>query len=420
MRKDFIWLVAWKELISTWRDSRTLSSTILVPMILIPLFMVGLPLLMGTLFGGEQVKRQKLGVVGMAYLPSSLKEMLVKDQKQGDTVISSGLDIISVSNPIQSVQDGTVEAVIVIEKDLPKVAGNQPVKLKIYSKLGNMKSNSGVVGKTTTALNIYNQGLVARKLTEVGLDTQVLTPIIPDMIDASTKEEKRSGQLAFLIPLFMIQFILAGGQPTAIDSTAGEKERGTLEVLLVSPVQRLEVVLGKFLATVIFSLMGAVFSVVGITLSGMAANYFIPKLLSKDASGLELANIFSVKIPIDISSLSMLLLVAMSMALVVSMLQLAISIFAKSFKEAQTYLMPVTLIITMSALPFQFSDFINFAAIHYSIPVYGSMIAVLNIVRGNLDFGYIAISVVSNIITCAIFLIVAWQSFKRESVIFRN
>ncbi|MEI2421595.1 ABC transporter permease subunit, partial [Arthrospira platensis SPKY2] len=100
------------------------------------------------------------------------------------------------------------------------------------------------------------------------VDPGVLEPITVVARDASTEAERSSGQLAWLIPFFIAIWTLTGGQMTAIDATAGEKERGTLEVLLVAPVRRAEVVFGKFLAVVLFGLSAAVMAIVGFILGG--------------------------------------------------------------------------------------------------------------------------------------------------------
>jgi sodium transport system permease protein len=95
--------------------------------------------------------------------------------------------------------------------------------------------------------------------------------------DASTEAERSSGQLAWLIPFFIAIWTLTGGQMTAIDATAGEKERGTLEVLLVAPVRRTEVVFGKFLAVMLFGLSAAVMAILGFVLGGtVLRRIFLP------------------------------------------------------------------------------------------------------------------------------------------------
>src|SRR5690606_39668933 len=111
------------------------------------------------------------------------------------------------------------------------------------------------------------------------LDPAILEPVTIQTVDASTSRERSSGQLSWLIPFFIAIWTLAGGQMTAIDATAGEKERGTLESLLVAPVRRSEVVVGKWLATMTFGLTAALAAIAGYLVGGMVMrNAFLPRM----------------------------------------------------------------------------------------------------------------------------------------------
>lgn len=88
LRPRFVWRVASHDLLSTLRDRRTLTSTILIPLLIIPLLTLGMPLLLGKLIGGQVQSRQKVGVVGP--LPESLKAALTRDEKAGGAVTRAG------------------------------------------------------------------------------------------------------------------------------------------------------------------------------------------------------------------------------------------------------------------------------------------------------------------------------------------
>ena len=422
MRLNFIWLVAWKELLSTWRDKRTLQSTILTPTIMIPFFIIGLPLLLGSLVGGQQLEKQKVGVIGLERIPAALKSALEADKKQNGTVVSRGVTLENFTgDPKKAVQDGKLEAVLELPPAFPVVAGGAPVSIGVYAKLTSLRGQTGATSKVQEAIRAYSDSLVKARLEQSGLPAQTLIPIQALPIDASTTEEKRSGQLAFIIPLFIMQFILAGGMPTAIDSTAGEKERGTLEVLLVSPVGRLEVVLGKFLSVTIFALLTALASMVGLLLSSFLAGIILPRVLGSGREGSSaLAQAFGGNLTLDVPTFFTLLSVALSVALVVSILMVAICVYARSFKEAQGYLTPLLIVVSLTAVLLQFSDFLNAGAAFYAIPILGAELNILDVVKGKLELGNIAISVLSNILASFVFLAWALNSFKRESVIFRN
>ncbi len=422
MRTYFIWLVAWKELISTWRDKRTLQSTILTPMIMIPFFIIGFPLLFGSLLGGQQLEKQKVGIIGLERIPAGLKTLLEQDQKQNGKVVSSGVTLVKYrGDPQKAIQDGSLEAVVELPPTLPSTAGQAPVSIKIYAKLSSIKGQTGAIGKVQAAIRAYSDTLVKARLERSGLSAQTLTPILAQEVDASTTQERSSGQLAFIIPLFIVQFIFSGGMPTAIDSTAGEKERGTLEVLLVSPVRRLEVVLGKFLAVTIFALLTALFSMIGLLLSSVLAGVILPRVLgSGGGEGSAMAQAFGGNLTLDVATFFTLLTVALSVALVASVLMVSISVFARSYKEAQGYLAPLLIVVSLTAVMLQFADFLMAGPALYAIPILGSELAILDVVKGKLELGNIALCVLSNVLASGVFLAWALNSFKRESVIFRS
>ncbi|HEX2863595.1 MAG TPA: ABC transporter permease, partial [Deinococcales bacterium] len=136
MRWNFVSSVAFKEILSTFRDRRTLASTIVMPMILIPLLLIGLPLIMAKAFGGQQETRQDIGIVGLQYAPKALVNAL-----EADTPGAKGVNLKPVTDPVKAVQDGKVEAVIVVPANVPSVAGGTPVPVKVYTKMSSTKSS---------------------------------------------------------------------------------------------------------------------------------------------------------------------------------------------------------------------------------------------------------------------------------------
>ena len=407
LRWNFVWQVARKELLSTIRDRRTLVSTILLPLLLIPLFTVGMPLLLETTLSGQGQDRQKVGLIGT--LPAALRTRLT-----GDSGGQVGVEFVPVTDPVKAVQNGSVQAVLKVPDQLPSQAGAQTGTVQLYAKLSNLKSASGVIDKLQTGLTAYNDSLVAADLKSRGLPASYLTPIRVQSIDASKAQETASGQLAFIIPMFLLQFILAGSMATAIDSTAGEKERGTLEVLLVTPVRRPEVVVGKLLATTCTALTSAAFGVLGLVMSGP-----LGRLVVGDTPG-RMATAMGGQLTLTPGSAVVLLLMALSAALLISALLISISIFARSFKEAQTYIAPISLLIVIPAIGLQFADFIGRGAALYSVPVVNSMVVILDIVKGALNSPMALLAVLVNLVFTGLLVLLAVRSFGREQVIFRN
>ncbi len=415
LRWHMVWKIMMRDLLSTIRDRRTLNASILMPMLIIPLMTLGLPLMMGQLIGGQQEAKQKVGVVGQ--IPAGLRSALESEEKLANGTVRAGVTLLPVTDPITAVRSGDVEAVIKSASPLPTAAGKMTGTLEVYTKLNNMRSDTGAYSKVQDVVERYNRNLILTRLKSFGLGEQTLAPITLKAVDASPPQEQRSGPLAFLVPFLLLQFIVAGATATAVDATAGEKERGTLESLLVSPVRRSEVVAGKLLATTITALISACFGVVGFLLSGVLGAVLKGK---QTGSAAQMTALMGGELSLNPLSLLAMLGIAASAALIISALLIAISIYARSFKEAQTYIAPLNIALIVPLLVLQFSDLLTLNAAIYAIPLMGSMLTLLELVRGNLNGSHILLSIGANLIGAALFSLLALRSFNREEVIFRN
>ncbi len=414
MRWNFIARVTGKEILSTLRDRRTLVSSILLPLVMIPLFLIGFPLVIGNTFQREQQeRRQTVGVVGLQNVPATLKKILETDQPG-----ATGVDLTEVQDATKAVQDGAVEAAIVVPK-LPANAGGKPVPIQVHFKQSSQRAQL-IFSKLENAIQAYSGQLVQAKLAEFKLPPQTLTPVIAAPVNADNAAERASGAFAFLIPMFIMQWILIGGQATAIDATAGEKERGTLEALLVTPISRLEVVVGKLIAVVGFSVMSTVFSMIGLVLTGLIAAVVLPSQLSRGGNGDRLATAFGGNLSLSPDGFLQLLIVSLTVAVMVGALLLAICIFARSFKEAQTYIAPLGILIVIPAVFLQFADFVSRGTGLYSIPLVGSMVVILDVVKGVLNWSHAGTAILVNLAVAAVAVALALRNFSREQVLFRN
>jgi sodium transport system permease protein len=273
-------------------------------------------------------------------------------------------------------------------------------------------------GKLRAAVDAYRQGLVAERLSEAGLDPSVLTPITVVTQDASSVAERSSGQLAWLIPFFIAIWTLTGGQMTAIDATAGEKERGTLEVLLVAPVRRTEIVFGKFLAVMLFGLSAAVMAIIGFVLGGTVLRRLFLPLVGE--GGGEIVAVMGGSLTVTPLMVVLLFVSALLLAGVVSALLLSVTLFARSFKEAQTYVAPLSFVLLIPAIALQFRDLIGTGESVYWIPVYNVMVLMDDVVTGSAALGPIAITWLVMAVVVAVLLVFANASFRREDVLFRT
>ncbi len=212
-----------------------------------------------------------------------------------------------------------------------------------------------------------------------------------------------------LLPYMILIFAFLGALYPAIDLGAGEKERGTLETLLVAPVSRLSLVLGKFGVILLAAVVSALLATVSLAASLQVGFLADLSLISGSEFSFSLLEV--------LITLAMILPVAC----IFSALLLALSIFAKSFKEGQSYAGPLQMIVIMPAfaslLPGVKLDWVMAA-----IPVVNVSLALKEIFTGNLDqhWGHVGLIFASTTVVAGLLLWFATWWFRREEVLFRT
>jgi sodium transport system permease protein len=410
VRPNMIWVVASKELLSTFRDRRAIVSSLLIPLLVLPLLMLGLPLALGGLFEREQTSVSEIAVAGLEYLPSELKTLL-----EGQSI-----SIAETENPESSptlVQEDKFLVALNVPETFNQDLEQNKATIQLYNKVGNVRAEL-IASKVQDAIDTFRTNLVAERLKQAGLDESVLEPVTLETIDASSRAERSSGFLAWLIPFFIAVWALAGGQVAAIDATAGEKERGTLEPLLTSPVRRAEVVVGKFLATLTFGLIASLMAIIGYVVSGLFLRQLFANQLGE--SGDVIVNTLGGSLDVSPLSLLVLVLTALFLAALIASLLIGITMFARSFKEAQSYVAPLSFLFILPAIGLQLADFFGKNPFVYLVPVLNALLLMNDTVKGRQEFLPVLFTWLSLLAFTALLLDFAYRSFRRESVIFRT
>ena len=215
--------------------------------------------------------------------------------------------------------------------------------------------------------------------------------------------------LSQMLPYMILIFAFLGAVYPAIDLGAGEKERGTLETLLVAPVSRLSLVLGKFLVVLCAALISALLATASLAFS-LNIGVFS-----------ELAELGGSSFSLGVIEIIAVLSMIIPVGAIFSALLLAISIFAKSFKEGQSYAAPLQFLIIMPA----FVSFVPGVKLDWamaSIPVVNISLALKEIFTGNLDrhWHHVGLIFVSTTLVASLLLLFATRWFQREEVLFRS
>lgn len=373
-----------KELKDSFRDGRTLVLTVVLPLLL----MSGLVFFYENLMTTDDGEVHKV-VVEQQHL--DFVANLLQDNKT--------LEVSKVESVEKTLEDGKAVAGIVLSANFEDEvnAGTMP-SVQI---LGDQYSQTSMVAMTAIemAFSQYSQAVVAKRLTESGVDTNVLTPFVTEQIQI-VEGDSSVMMISFLVPLMLAIAIGVGISPSAADLIAGEKERRTMEALLMTPVNRSSLLFGKWLTMVIVATITGIFTLAVVFVE---IQFFTVEL----KAGINLGNQV---VLIVITSLSVVISFSAFMA---SALMLT-SIMAKTVKEAQSYATPINMIAVVPAMFVMNLGLNELSNAHFLIPVMNIFTIFKELFLGVVSFEHIFITIGVNIVAALVLFLVGRVMFMKD------
>ena len=313
-----------KEVTDNFRDRRTLLSSFSLAVIG-PIFFVGLMVFVLDRALGEADKAIEFAVVGAEHAPQLMQHLA----QQNTEITQQDID-----EPRDLVRSGDHKIVLVINADYAERYASGTVNtLSLIYDSSEMSSARRDLAQLRRHINVYSRTVGAMRLWLRGIDPSVSSPITTQELDIASPAARALTILASL-PYFLVLVVFMGGFYLAIDTTAGEREHGSLEPLLTQPVSRTELVLGKICATALFAMLSLLIFLVSLYFSVP----FVPFErigMALELGALQMASIFGITLPLILFAASLLTVVAS---------------FARSYKEAQTYLSIIVIIPTLPLL----------------------------------------------------------------------
>jgi len=340
-----------KELKDSLRDRRTVFAALLVSVLI--------PLMLGIGFGtmahdGKKGRPLIITLSGGTRAPSLVSFL----KKEGATVQPAPANFEAL------LREGKLDAVVVVPETYgEEFSSTRPAKLRLVADFSRSSAEETIL-RVTQVIGRYSSQVSAMRLLARGISPEVAQAVNLQETDLST-QKSRSATLLRIIPMILMMVILIAGVYVAVDSTAGERERGSLEPLLLNPVPRQTLVSGKWLAVVVFNIGGF-----GLTLASMLV---VLNLIPLQNIGMSLG--------IGAREVVIMLLIALPFALFISALELLLATFARTVREGQTYL---SLLPIAPLLPTMLMEFhhVNPATWMSAIPVLGQQILLASLMRG--------------------------------------
>jgi len=398
-----------KELREALRDRRTLISMFVVPAVIMPMifFLFGT----ATYHVVKKAKAQPpvIAVVGGSDSPSVQTGL----KAAGFVVVSAPPDWR------ECIADKRLRAVVEIpERFEALLAEHAAAEVKIYHYEGELKSGFAV-GELRRFFSELRELALAERLAARELPTSFARPFEISTENVAPPEKVGGNAFGGFIPYLLILLCFTGVIYPAIDLTAGEKERGTLETLLCSPASRLDIVLGKFLLVLTVSLTTVACSLVSMTASLLVGGLAMIGS-GRMAAQLSGANDGAAALPLlDPVGLVGVVVLVLPLAVLFAAGALTISLFARTQKEAQTYLAPLIAVVILPAVAGLLPG-VELNATLALVPVLNVTLACKELVSGVWPWGQLALIFGSTCIYAATALAWCVRMFNRESVLFRT
>ncbi|MCL4524223.1 MAG: ABC transporter permease subunit [Acidobacteria bacterium] len=393
-----------KERVDMLRDRRTLFNMLLFPLIMFPLMTTGFHKLEARLTQKARQESARIMVLGAEHAPAVVEALRATGK----------FEIVPLAQDFkQQINDKVLRAAVEIPAGFGQpaaAADGPPPSVKIYYYQTELRSQLAV-SSLEDFFGKQRDEMAAARLAGRGIAASVLTPVKTEAENVATEEKVTGARLGALVPYFIILFSLMGALHPALDLTAGEKERGTMETILASAVSRGELVMGKFFFVLTASLLTAVIS---LTSYGMTLRYTPPRAAvgAAGASAKAFVASFSLK------SLAIVFGMVLPLAVFFSATLIAIALIARNYKEAQSYVGPIMIFAIVPAV-ISVLPGIELNPKLALIPILNVSLVSKEVLSGSYPWGFIALVFGATCFYAAIALGIAVLQFQREEVLFR-
>ncbi len=389
-----------KELLEVTRDRKTLIFMLVLPLVLIPLLMQVTIDFIADANKKAATETLTVAVFGDDNLPG-LRDALSN---------ADGFEIVELDSA-QAVPEALSSEEIKLALVVPAPLGDTEQTL-VELHYDNASVTSKVKKRTQAFVDEFGEGVRGQRLAAMGVTTfsdqsALIEPVVMVERGTASVREKLGEALGGFLPYMVIPFCFLGALYPAIDLGAGEKERGTLETLLLAPVSRLRLVLGKYLVVFTTGLVSATLSLVAIggwfALEGAKLAGELGEIVAS-IGALDLALVWVMLVPTT----------AMFAAVLLS-----ISIYAKSFKEAQSFAAPFNMICILPAVAAMLPG-VELNATWALVPVSNIALAIKELLKGTMDYTMLLAILGSSTVIAAGLLVFCTRWFSREDVLFRQ
>ena len=383
-----------KEIKTTLRDRRTLISAILLPVLAMPLLLLGITKFSKRMAEKEAAKELK---IVLRHAPPALAQQFAA--APGFTLIPEMPLPAARDSVAQEVYDAALDFNPAFAQTVDSMGAGQ---VAFYYK----STNTSVEGRVEKVLDAYKAEVLNKRFERLHISPALLEPIALQSIDVASQQEQIGMLAGGFLPYIFILFCFMACMYPALDLITGEKEKGTLETLLTTPASRFQILIGKVLAIGVVGVFAAVMTIVGMFAAMRLFEGIPPEILHAINDILSLRFVlllFGMLVPLS-------LFFAGALA--------AVAIRASSFKEAQTLISPMMFVVIVPAM-MALMPGMRLTWQTAAIPILNIALATKEITAGTIHYGQYALLVISLIVAALLAIAVSVRQFSKEGNILK-
>ncbi|PAD88427.1 sodium ABC transporter permease [Niallia circulans] len=373
-----------KELKDSFRDRRTLLLSVFLPIIM----MTGLTLFYEKLVSSDEGDTYQLAI------PTNINE-----EMKANLAAYTNIELIDSDNPEKMVKDGDAQAAILIENGFSeKLSQGENTNIVLIGDSFSEKSST-LLSIVMNALNEYEKMVITERLNEAGVESSIVQPFSIEQQEISA-EDPTINLVAMLIPLILSLALGVGASPAAADLFAGEKEKKTMEALLMTPVKRSTLVISKWLT---ITTIGVLTGLITLLVVVLEIAFFTENL--KNA------------VPVH-DNFALIILFALVMTIIYSMLIASLlmitSIIGKTIKEAQSYSTPILLLTIFPMMLLSTTGINELTTNHFIIPFVNVFSTLKELIFGEIIYQHLLLTLGSNLVFIVISFLIGRMLFLKD------
>ncbi|MGD6830789.1 ABC transporter permease [Sutcliffiella halmapala] len=373
-----------KEMKDSFRDRRTLLLTVLLPIVM----MTGLVLFYESMVSDGEGETYRLAV-----------DNSFSTEEESIFAAYENIEFVQSDDPEAVVQEGDAQAALILNDGfMESVAVGEAASVTVIGDSFSQNS-SNLLNMVTSALAVYEKTVITERLEAQGTSQEIVQPFTLEQKEIS-EDNPGINLVAMLIPLILALAIGIGAGPSASDLFAGEKEKKTMEALLMTPVNRMTLLVAKWLTIVS---IGSLTGIITLIVVALEINFLTENLKSAVSLG---DNVYHV--------VGFAILVSIIYAMFVATLLMVTSIIGKTVKESQSYSTPIMMVAMFPLMIISGIGINELAFHHFAIPIMNVFTILKELSFGIINYEHLAVMIGSNLLCVLVAFVVARIMFLKD------